>query len=239
MDIEADRLVFWTRSDFQQAINGLRTTAADGATEDESNKTPEEFYLSGNVELRNQTPKESRLIRADEVYYHTGKNLALALNAVIELKQPTLPEPVITKTKMLIQQNIHVTKVEGPQTNASKLPYDPGLEVSFTTSTITERTVPKTTLFGYPVNDPKTGLPEQDVQRIFEGRNPCCAGVGCRSFTCPTWPATSTIRSGRSIISRSITIRFSAISSSPIWNVTSLFGLHRLPGTRGSLIWIT
>ena len=171
VDIEADHLVIWTRGDFKQTLNGLRSTSTDNSSDDENNKTPEEFYLSGNVELRQQSPKETRLLRADELYYHTGKNLALALNAVIEVKQTTLLEPLIVKTPKVVLPNASRTELGPTDANASKLPYDPGLKITFTDSSITEVTVPKKTIFGYPVNDPKTGLPEQEVQRIFEGRN--------------------------------------------------------------------
>src|SRR5205823_726863 len=114
---------------------------------------------------------ESRTIRADEVYYHTGRNVAIALNADMEIKEVGVPEPVHIRTPELNQLNAKLFEVGATEINASKLPYDAGLKVTFTSCTIEEITVPKQTIFGVPYTDPKTGLPEQDNQRIFQGRN--------------------------------------------------------------------
>ena len=54
LDIEADRLVFWTKGDSAELINKLK--APTGET---SNSM--EFYLSGNVEIR--APKGGRIAR--------------------------------------------------------------------------------------------------------------------------------------------------------------------------------
>src|SRR5262249_51102619 len=81
LDIEADRLVFWTRGDSQQLFNNLRSPQG------ETGKSLE-FYLAGNVEIRQQTDKENRLLRADEVYYNVARNVAYALRADLELKRP-------------------------------------------------------------------------------------------------------------------------------------------------------
>src|SRR5262249_25524338 len=70
LDIEADRLVLWTRGDTQQLVGKLR---AEGQT-----TRSLAVYLSGNVEVRNQSDKEVRGLRADEVYYDVGRNVAVA-----------------------------------------------------------------------------------------------------------------------------------------------------------------
>src|SRR5262249_53241141 len=84
VDIEADRLVFWTRSNPQQLFGTLRTP--QGQTSRDL-----EFYLAGNVEIRQQDQQGTRTLRADEVYYDVSRNVAVAMRADLEFKQPNVP----------------------------------------------------------------------------------------------------------------------------------------------------
>ncbi|NBY01586.1 MAG: hypothetical protein EBQ87_06340, partial [Planctomycetes bacterium] len=83
VDIEADRLVIWTKgANPQEIIGNLKKQTNQSGKE-------LELYLSGHVEVRQQDPAkpgnkkksdagEVRIIRADEVYYDIGRNTAVA-----------------------------------------------------------------------------------------------------------------------------------------------------------------
>src|SRR5207249_1560935 len=87
VDIEADRLVFWTRGNAQQLLGNLRTPQGTTSTRET------EFYLAGNVEIRQVSGKDARTLRADEVYYDVGRNVAVAMNGDLEFRQPNIPDP--------------------------------------------------------------------------------------------------------------------------------------------------
>ena len=57
IDIEADRLVFWSQGDTENLFSNMRSTT--GQTTKEL-----EFYLSGNVEMHQQMrPTDNRIMR--------------------------------------------------------------------------------------------------------------------------------------------------------------------------------
>ena len=75
IDIEADNALIWSRQGItQQMMDNLRRP--EGQTSRDL-----EFYLSGNVEIRQQNVKDARILRADEIYYDVNRNAAIALHA--------------------------------------------------------------------------------------------------------------------------------------------------------------
>src|SRR5262249_50277755 len=85
LDLEADRLVIWTRgADPQGLLNKLQTSQGESAND-------LEFYLAGHVILRQKgVPgptglQDQKVIQADELYYDANRNVAVALNAQLEL----------------------------------------------------------------------------------------------------------------------------------------------------------
>ena len=75
LDVEADRLVVWSKGgDAQKLVAGIEN--AQGQSTNEL-----EFYLAGNVEIRQNDGQEMRILRADECYYDVNHNVAVALSA--------------------------------------------------------------------------------------------------------------------------------------------------------------
>ena len=73
LDIEADRLVVWNKGrDSQQLITALQNSKGQSTNQ-------LEFYLSGNVEIRETDGPNLRILRADEAYYDVNHNVAVAL----------------------------------------------------------------------------------------------------------------------------------------------------------------
>jgi hypothetical protein len=166
VDIEADRLVFWTKDDGQDVFNSMRTPG--GATKGVKSL---EFYMSGNVEIRNEAKKETRTIRADEVYYDVSRNVAVALRGEMEIRQKKVPYPLHIEADQIIQVNPKLFEMGRTVISASDLPSDPGLKVIVSKSTVEELDTPRRNIFGLPIINQKTGEPITDPQRIFKGRN--------------------------------------------------------------------
>jgi hypothetical protein len=176
LDIEADRIVIWTRSgDPQRLMNNLQT--AQGET-----TTDLEFYMSGHVEIRQQPTgivREQKTLQADEIYYDVNRNVAVALKARLELRYdiPALRnaqgtvEPLIVAGNELFQLGPTTFEVTSAEVFSSKLPSDPGLKVLVAQATLEERRTPMTTLFGRPVLDRKTGEPVIKEESIVTARN--------------------------------------------------------------------
>lgn len=175
LDIEADRLVIWTKGNNPGEILGNLQKQSTQTGKDL------EFYLSGHVEIRQQdparpktqgkTPGDSRILRSDEVYYDLGRNTAIAMNAELEFYQPKLPDPIFVRAKEIQQLAANQYKVVEADIFSSKLPSDPGLKVYVAEALIEERTVPKFSLFGKRFADRASGQELDQKETYVRGRN--------------------------------------------------------------------
>src|SRR5262249_28113033 len=131
-----------------------------------------EFYLAGNVEIREKTGTDNRLLRADEVYYDVSRNVAVALNADLEFKpRGNIPDPIHMKADELLQLSPTQFQVVRAEVFSSKLPSDPGLKLVVTQATLDEKQIPKRSLFGQPIVNRETGKTETEQQLLFHGDN--------------------------------------------------------------------
>jgi hypothetical protein len=165
LDIEADRLVFWTRGDNTQELLGNMRSPQGQQSQSL------EFYLAGNVEIRTKEGKEERLLRAAEVYYDVSRSVAIALQAELEIKQPLVADPLHVKAQELQQLNPKLSHVIRSEVFSSKLPSDPGIKLVVAEGDLEEKEIPKKSIFGRQVISSVTGLPEMQTQQIFTGRN--------------------------------------------------------------------
>jgi hypothetical protein len=164
IDIEADRVVAWTHGNGRDLVEGT------AAAPDQQGHKPE-FYLSGNVEIRSLSGKEVRTLRCNEAYYDINRNVAIALDADLEIQQPGLPDKLHVRGPEIDQLNKKLTQFGPTGVNASKLPYGPGLEVTVSEGTLEQKHVPKYTIFDLPVFKRGTGEQEYEDQLIFKGTN--------------------------------------------------------------------
>jgi hypothetical protein len=229
LDIEADRLVFWTRDNAREMFGNMQRPQGTRGTRES------EFYLAGNVELRQQTGAEVRTLRCDELYYDVSRNVAVAMNADLEFRRPTIPEPVHLRAEELLQ--LSQTQFQGmkAQVFASKLPSDPGLLVYVQDVTLEEQTVPKRTIFGRQFLSRTTGEPEEEKQSIFRGHNVFLELEHVPFFYTPYLKGDA-----RDPLGPLETIRFGqdrifGTQLSATWNVYDLIGVDQLPGTRWRL----
>lgn len=161
LDLEADRLVIWTKGgDPQKLINSLRQEGHGG--------NDLEFYLAGNVEIRQEetVARDKKVLRADEVYYDVNRNVAVALGAQLELRavpragtRVLIAEPVYVTAPEILKLSPTLFEVTRAEVFSSKLPSDPGLKVYMGHATIEDKTVPTRGFLGRPVLNPTTGEP--------------------------------------------------------------------------------
>jgi lipopolysaccharide assembly outer membrane protein LptD (OstA) len=164
LDIEAEQLVFWTKGDSNSTVEQLRSP--DGLPSQE-----QEFYLAGDVQIRNKTGKEERKLRAEQVYYDVRRNIAVAVNADLELKDPALPELLHVKAQELYQLGPKKFEANDADIFASRLPSDPGLKLHMNHTTVDDTEYLKKTLFGVPLIDNATGKQEIGTERLVRGEN--------------------------------------------------------------------
>jgi hypothetical protein len=112
----------------------------------------------------------SRTLRCDEVYYNVSRNVALALNADLEIKQPGFPDPIHFQGVEVQQLSPTQFRGEKAKLFSSKLPSDPGIDTTFAEATLDQTRVVKRGLFGAVV-DRKTGQPimEERDDVVAEG----------------------------------------------------------------------
>jgi hypothetical protein len=164
IDIEADRMVFWTKGNPAQMLSNLRSQQGQQSRE-------LEFYLAGNVEIRERNGIEDHTLRADEVYYDVAHSIAVAMHADLEIRRPLIPDPIHLKAEELDRLSPTLYKTVKTEVFASRLPSDPGLKVFVEEATLEEKQVPKRSIFGTQYVSRTTGQPETEEQRLFNAKN--------------------------------------------------------------------
>ncbi|HLJ92999.1 MAG TPA: hypothetical protein VKU02_07390 [Gemmataceae bacterium] len=228
VDIEADRLVYWTRNNPEQLFSNMRT--AQGQTSRDL-----EFYLAGNVEIRQQDKQGTRTLRADEVYYDVSRNIAVAMQAELEFKQPNVPDPVHMRAQELIQLSPTLFKGLRVDVYSSRLPSDPGLKVGVSEGMLEDKQIPKRSIFGIQVINRQTGQPETEEERLFTGRNAVIRFDDVPFFYFPYVRGDANDPLGPL---SSIGINYNAILGFQVYttfNAYNLFGIDPYPGTRWKL----
>src|SRR5262249_28908011 len=145
VDIEADRLVFWSQGDTENMFNNMRN--AQGHTTKEL-----EFYLPGNAEIRQQTrPTDSRILRAEGGDHDVPRNVAVGVSADLEMRRPGLPDPIHIKADEILQLSPTLYEATRAEIFASRLPSDPGLKVYMSQATVEEQRRARRSIFGREV----------------------------------------------------------------------------------------
>jgi hypothetical protein len=228
VDIEADRLVYWTLNNPEQMFSNLRSP--QGQTSKEL-----EFYLAGNVEIRQQDKQGTRILRADEVYYDVSRNVAVAMRAELEFKQPNLPDPVHLRAEELLQISPTLFKGLRVDVYSSRLPSDPGLKVGVSEGTLEDKQIPKRSIFGIQVINRQTGQPETEEERLFTGKNATVRFDEVPIFYFPYIRGDANDPLGPL---SSIGINYNRIlgfQTYTTFNAYNLFGIDPYPGTRWKL----
>jgi len=243
VEIAADRVVVWTQGDLRELVDG--TPAPQG-------QAPRsfEFYLSGNVEIRDEmiknigtpTPiREARVLRCSEGYYYfmppthdepAGRNYAIALNADLGLRQPGLPDPIHVTTPEMHQLTDKLFNAATTQVNASKLPYGPGLCLTTGPASLEQKHIEKKTLFGLQVYKRDTGEEEYVDELLFRASNVVLWLEDVPIFWLPYVQGDARDPLGPL---QSISVGYNKVFGFELfttWNVYDLIGMDPLLGTR-------
>jgi hypothetical protein len=181
LDIEADRLVVWTRSKSDQLLQELQTT---GASSDQEY----ELFLAGNVQLRRSggaNAKDEQTLKAEQLYYDVRRHVAVAVQADLELRRPGMIQPIFVRADELYQLSTTQFEASRAQIFSSKLPSDPGLKIVVAHATIDQTTYERRGLFGQPIVNRTTGQPETVNQTIIHGENVVLQVEGVPIFYLP------------------------------------------------------
>ncbi|RLT08430.1 MAG: hypothetical protein DWI24_10940 [Planctomycetota bacterium] len=104
VDLSADRIVLWITDD-----NATKATMIDSSGKfKQSNQTPLEVYLEGNVIYRMDERKvagngDERMVRAEKAYYDAKADRFTALQAELNIFAPGLLAPIRTKADRISQ----------------------------------------------------------------------------------------------------------------------------------------
>jgi hypothetical protein len=231
IDIEADRLVAWSKGDTQRLFEQMRTP--EGGTAQEL-----EFYLSGNVEIRSRAAgaKDDRTLRAEQVYYDVHRNVAVAVQADLELRRQGLADALHLKADEIYQ--VSPTRFEAVRAEvfSSRLPSDPGLKVVFARASVEEKKIERSGLFGlFRPTDPKTGQPQTYTERLVRGENVLLRLEGVPIFYLPVVQGDANDPLGPL---QSLGFKQDRIFGTQVFttfDVWNLLGRDPLPGTRWNL----
>ena len=163
VDIEADRIVFWAH-DAENLFSNMRSAQGQATRE-------LEFYLAGNVEIRQQSkPGESQKMSADEAYYDVARNVAVAVSADLEITRRGVPDPIHLKADELLQLSPTLFEAVRAEVFSSRTPADPGLKVYMAQATLEEQGARRGTRTPEQVVSGGGGR-NGDSQKFFRGTN--------------------------------------------------------------------
>ncbi len=176
IDMEADRIVIWTKGrNPQQVMSNMQTPG--GQTSKDL-----EFYLSGNVEIRQMDKPNparagvgdprtgdqlQRTMRANEIFYDVRRNQAIALKSELEFSVPFIPDPIIVRAAELQQLDVHQYRVLQSEIFSSRTPGDPGLKVSMAEATIEDKKITRPDLLGFLLPESMRHKPEEEIRQTF------------------------------------------------------------------------
>jgi hypothetical protein len=227
LDIEADRLVFWTKGgDGQELVDNMRSS--EGQT-----SRSLEFFLSGNCEIRMKTEQGlEQNLRAEQVYYDVNRLVAVALKGDMEMKQQTMPYPIHLQADELLQLNAKQFQANSAIVYSTILPSDPGLLIHLSEIKIEEIDTPKRGFLGFPVKDPVTGAPVIDKGHYFRGTNAVTWLEGLPVFYFPYLSGRVEDPLGPLENFNFNVNRIFGTQLFTTWDTYQLLGLQPLPGTR-------
>jgi hypothetical protein len=228
IDIEADRVIVWSKGNLQELFTAMHS--ADGHTTREI-----EFYLAGDVVIRERTGKDDRTLRADEVYYDVHRNVAVARNANAEFRQKGVPDPIHFRADEMLKLSENEFKGYRAEIFASKLPSDPSLKIYVKEATLENKTIPKRSIFGRQYVNRQTGQPETEVERLVRAESVFLEVEDIPVFYLPFVQGDANDPLGPL---QSINVKYDKIKGTQFYssfNVYDLLGIDPIPNTRWRL----
>ncbi len=164
IDIEADRLVIWTKGNGKALFNDMKS-------EQGSDNGAHELYMSGHVQMRMRGEKDTKTLRTNELYYDVRRNVAVAREVDFEIMIPKGLFPLHIWTPELQQLGPKLFSMKESKVFSSWLPSDPGFYVNISNMSIEERKYELSYLYGlWPAYD-KDGKRKEQTDHVFSGTN--------------------------------------------------------------------
>ena len=215
---------------------------AEGFDAGPESKREVEIYLTGNVVIRtvaNGTGGDTvgQTLRAEEIYYDVARNRAVAVNADLEMTARQVPDGVHLQGKEIRRLDRENWEILDGSAFSSKLPSDPGFELTSTRTTMRERTVQQTNIFGIPYRDAHRGAGRGRRQRMVTARNTRVDPAGRRAdlLHCPTYNA-DIDRADRAA-ARPSGFGHDRIFGAQVYTTWDMYKLHGGPGRRSNHKW--
>lgn len=225
LDIEADRMVAWTKGELREQMQETRPDQARPGQD-------LEFFFAGNVEIRQVTGTDARTIRADEVYYDVGRNVAVALKADMEVRERRFSQPVHLQAEELLQLSPTEFRAMAAQVFSSRLPSDPGLKVTIKEVTLEQKQVPRRSIFGWDVTDRRTGQTATEPELLIKGTNALIKLEDIPIFYLPYIQGDARDPLGPLESFGTNVNRIFGFQLLTSWNAYDLLGIDPIPGTR-------
>ena len=218
IDISTDRLVIWTR--------GLQQPDLSGQTQ-QSNETPLEFYMEGNIEFR----QGERVIYATAMYYDVRSNVGIVLNAEMLTPMDQHAGKIRLAASELRQLSQDQFLATGARLTTSRMG-EPSYWIEAGSIRFQDRQVPMVDpLTGQPVINPLTNQPAIDHDRVITSTNNYVYLSGVPIFY---WPSVTTDLDDGTLFLRDVRVGSDNVFGTRIWtewNMYDLLGMKPLAGT--------
>ncbi|QEL17230.1 LPS-assembly protein LptD [Limnoglobus roseus] len=192
-EFAADNIVMWIKN-----LNGRDISGGLPIDQEQSgdNRLEIELYMTGNVVIRSKDERilnvgwderviDTRVVRAEQIYYDVNKNRAVALNADLEMGFNKLQDTVhlrAERMERLGRSEWHATRAGA---FSSKLPSDPALELLTSEASIVERETVRRNIFGLPYRNLPSGDLDYSFERTLTARNARVEILGVPIFYTP------------------------------------------------------
>lgn len=215
LDISADRMVIWTRSEAQPDLAGDAGQAAD---------TPLELYMEGNVVFR----QGQRVIEAVSMFYDVPRSSGVITGASVLTPVDSYAGLIRLRADVLrqVDRSRFVAERSGLTTSRMGVPT---WEFRSRELTLTDEQVPVPGPFGMPMIDPTTGEPAVEHQQFVTSRGNTVTLGGVPILW---WPVLATNARKPTFYINDLKVKNDQIFGTQVltsWDVFQVFGVRRPP----------
>ena len=215
LDISADRLVIWTRSQSQPDLNGAAAQSAD---------TPLELYMEGNVIFR----QGQRVVEAMSMFYDVPRSSGVITGATVLTPVDNYSGLVRLRADVLRQVDRSRFVAERTGLTSSRLGV-PSWEFRSRQLEFTDEQVPVPGPFGQPTIDPVTGEPAVAHEQFITSRGNTVTLGGVPVLW---WPVLATNAKKPTFYINRAQVKNDRIFGTQVltsWDVFQVFGVRRPP----------
>ena len=215
LDISADRMVIWTRSEAQPDLGGDAGQSAS---------TPLELYMEGNVVFR----QGQRVIEAVSMFYDVPRSSGVITGASVLTPVDSYAGLIRLRADVLRQVDRSRFVAERTGLTTSRMGV-PTWEFRSRELTLTDEQVPVPGPFGMPMIDPVTGEPAVEHQQFVTSRGNTVTLGGVPVLW---WPVLATNAKKPTFYINDLKVKNDQIFGTQVltsWDVFQVLGIRRAP----------